>query len=114
MKRTFLTLLALLMVLVCAISCSPNTDELKVKFDGYTPNSNVVAVLDNTVFYFADHTLNLRGLSEKEEPNGGYTFIDGKLYFSVSKQNAAKDFSFLVYTCDIYGNNKTLIFENMV
>lgn len=92
-------------------SCRTSTDQLEQKFAKYPSDKNVVAVLDNSIFYFTDHILNLRNIVKDEVPNHGYLFLDGKLYFSVSKQNAALDFSFLVYECDVYGNNLELVFE---
>ena len=109
-RRSIFVLLCLITVLsFCA--CGINNSEVKDKFSKYTPDNNVVVVLDSSEFYFADHTLNLRDLVRDERPNNGYTFWDGKLYFSTSKQNTLNDFSFLVYACDLYGNNQKLIFE---
>jgi hypothetical protein len=85
---------------------------LEKKFSNYESDDNVVAVLDDTVFYFTDHTLDLRDIiGGNEEVNKGYLFLDNKLYFSTSKQSGMFDFSFFVYECDLYGNDKKLVFE---
>lgn len=111
MKIRNMLIVLLVMLVLNFSSCSPNTNELKKKFEKYTFDNNVIAVLDSSRFYFADHTLNLRDIVNDEEPNRGYLFLDGKIFFSTSKQNGIRDYSFLLYECDTYGNNKKLIFE---
>ena len=105
----FFTLTILLIAMLCA--CGSNTEELESRFDKILPDNNVLAVLDDTVLYFSDHTLNLKNIIDGEKPNGGYCFVDGTLYFSTSRENGAYDFSFLIYKCDIDGNNIKLVFE---
>lgn len=106
---------ALLMLVVFTInlcSCQNRTEEIKERFEQYSPDHDVVAVVDDFIVCFADHTLNLRDLvNEDEEPNNGYLFWDKTLYFSTTKENGPFDFSVFVYRCDLYGNNKTLVFE---
>lgn len=92
-------------------SCRTASDPIKEQFEKYPRDDNVVGVLDNTSFYFADHELQLLDLIDEEEPNHGYLFKDGRLYFSVSKENGLTDFSLIIYSCDLYGNDKQLVFE---
>lgn len=93
-------------------SCKNQTDDIKERFEKNSSDSNVVTVLDNCVFYFSDHTLDLRDLvNADEEPNNGYLFMDKTLYFSTTKETGAFEFSISVYRCDLYGRNKTLVFE---
>lgn len=113
MKKWMITIGLLILFVLSLASCStePNEDELKKRFENYTPDGNVVVVLDSSTFYFADHTLSLRDIADGESPNNGYLFMDGKLYFSTSKENGPFDFSLYVYICDLYGNDKQLVFE---
>lgn len=111
-KRLIMILFIVLLVLsLPACSFDRDVDEIKKRFESHTPDGNVVAVLDNSTFYFADHTLRLRDIADGEEPNDGYLFSNGKLYFSTTKENGIFDFSLYVYECDLYGNNKHLVFE---
>ena len=98
-------------LLLSFASCGPSKDELEQRFDAYSPDDNVVAIWDGQEFYFADHTLKLYNIIENENLNGGYLFANDRLFFSTSRQNGITDYSFLVYECDYYGNNKKLIFE---
>ena len=107
------SIVLLILIMVFNFSaCGISSDEISEKFDNYSRDSNVVAVLDDTVFYFVDHSINIRDIvDEDEEPNKGYFFSKNKLYFSTAKQNGIFDYSFFIYQCDIDGSNKTLVFE---
>ena len=113
MKNYAITIGLIVLLVFSLTSCSsePNADEIKRRFESYTPDSSVVAVLDSSTFYFADHTLKLHDISNGESPNNGYLFVDGKLYFSTTKENGVFDFSLFVYSCDLYGKDKHLVFE---
>ncbi len=105
-----LFLLIVLTVILC--SCQNHYDDINKRFEKYSSDCDVVAVLDDCTFYFFDHMLDLRDLvNENEAPNQGYLFLDNALYFSTTKENGLFDYSISIYRCDIYGNNKTLIFE---
>ncbi len=106
-----MSVIFLMLLILSFASCGPSGEELKQRFDAYSPDDNVVAICDGREFYFADHTLKLYNIIENEDLNNGYLFANGKLYFSTSRENGAFDFSFCVYECDYYGNNKKLIFE---
>ena len=110
MRFRIVSVFLLLILSLHFTSCKTNTAELEQKFEKYQSDTPVVAVLDHSTFYFSDHTLSLSDLADGEDPNDGYLFMNGKLYFSTSKQNGALDYSFFVYECDVYGNNKTLVF----
>lgn len=111
MRSRIITIILISIIGFNLFSCKTNSEVLEKKFEKYTTDTDVVAVLDNSIFYFDDHTLNLRDLVEGEDPNNGYLFLFGKLYFSTSRQNAMNDFSFFVYECDTFGNNKRTVFE---
>ena len=113
MKAHMVTISLILLLSLSLTSCStkPSADELKKRFEIHTPDRNVVAVLDSSSFYYADHTLRLRDIANGEELNNGYLIVDGKLYFSTTKENGTFDFSLYVYTCDSYGGDKHLVFE---
>ena len=113
MKKCMITSTLILLLIFCFASCysGQDVDEIKKRFEHYAPDSNVVAVLDSSTFYFADHTLRLCDIADGEETNNGYLFADGKLYFTTTKENGFFDYSLYVYTCDLYGNNKSLVFE---
>ena len=106
-----LIFLLLLIFVYNFCSCRKSIDEIEQRFAQYKADNNVVAVLDDSVFYFYDHTLHLKDIANDEEPNKGYLFLQNKLFFSTSKKNAMFDYTFCVYECDIYGNNKKMIFE---
>lgn len=106
-----ITLAVLIILSFSACSSNANSDKIENHFEGYLADNHVVAVLDSSVFYFSDHTLRLNDLLVGEELNGGYLFADGKLYFSTVKENSLFDFSLFVYSCDLYGNDRTLLFE---
>ena len=111
---TTLRRIALVLLLILSLtftSCKTNTAEYEQKFEMHQSETPVVVVLDGLMFYFAGQTLDLRDLLDDEELNGGYQFIDQKLYFSTSKENGLFDFSLSVYRCDMDGSNKVLIFE---
>jgi len=106
------TLLLLMIIITALCSCENHYDDIKKRFEPYLSDDNVVAVLDDCVFYFTDHTLDLRDIvSDDERPNQGYLFLDKTLYFSTTKQTGFFEHSVCVYTCDLYGNEKSLIFE---
>ena len=114
MKKCLITILSLILLVSILTSCAadPSEEELRKRFEGYPPDSNVVAVLDDCTFYFADHELNLRDITEGEDLEYGYILADGKVYFATSKQNGLfGDHSLYVYSCDFYGNNEQLLFE---
>lgn len=109
-------IIAILLTILCilgssACSLHADDDEIENRFESYPEDSNVVAILDASVFYFSDHTLRLADISNGEDPNGGYLFADGKLYYSTTRENGIFDFSLFVYSCDLYGNDRTLLFE---
>lgn len=106
-----ITLMALIILCFSACSMHANNDEIEKRFESYFEDNNTVAILDGAVFYFSDHTLRLNDILDGEELNGGYLFADGKLWFSTVKENGLSDFSLFVYSCDLYGNDKTLLFE---
>ena len=91
-------------------SCGVEADALKAKFAGNAADNSIAVVWEST-FYFADHTLELADIVTGETPNHGYWFMDDKLYFSTHKELGTANYSLLIYTCDIYGNNKQLVFE---
>ena len=106
----------IIMIIILALvlsSCSnkPKSEEIIKRFESYTPDPCVVAIMDDSTFYFGDHTLNLRDITNEEDPNNGYLFYDGKLYFSTTKENGVFDFSLFVYSCDLYGKDQHLVFE---
>ena len=106
------TLLFLIIIISTLCSCENHYDDIKKRFESYSVDDNVVAVLDDCVFYFTDHTLDLSDLvSDDEGLNKGYLFSDKTLYFSTTKQTGPFEFSVCVYTCDLYGNEKSLVFE---
>ena len=112
MRLRIVSIVLLLILVLNVSSCKSNIDDLEERFSNYESDNNVVAVLDDNIFYFADHTLKLTDIiSGDEEANGGYLFLNDRLYFSTSKQGKMFDFSFFVYECDLYGNDKKLIFE---
>ena len=111
MKLRILSAIFLMLWVLSFASCGPGGEEIKQRFNAYLPDDNVVAVWDGREFYFADHTLKLDNIIENEDLNNGYLFANGKLYFSTSRENGAFDFSFCVYECDYYGNNKKVVFE---
>lgn len=105
-------LLSLIMLITSLCSCENHYNDIKKRFELYSSDGDMVVVLDDHVFYFNDHTLNLNDLvGEGEEPNGGYLFLDKTLYFSTTKRMGFSEFSVCVYTCDLYGNEKNLVFE---
>lgn len=106
-----ITLATLITLSFSACSFRTNNDKIEKHFGDYLADNNVVAVLDDSVFYFSDHTLRLNDLLDGEELNGGYLFADGKLWFSTVKENSLFDFSLFVYSCDLYGKDRTLLFE---
>ena len=84
---TTLRRIALVLLLILSLtftSCKTNTAEYEQKFEMHQSETPVVVVLDGLMFYFAGQTLDLRDLLDDEELNGGYQFIDQKLYFSTS------------------------------
>ena len=106
-----ITLVTLIVLSFTACSSRADVGELKTRFKDYSADNNIVAILDDSVFYFNDHTLRLNDFLDGEELNGGYLFADGRLWFSTVKENSLFDFSLFVYSCDLYGNDKTLLFE---
>lgn len=96
MKNHAITIGLIVLLVFSLTSCSsePNADEIKRRFESYTPDSSVVAVLDSSTFYFADHTLKLHDISNGESPNNGYLFVDGKLFFPPRKKTAS-----LIFRC---------------
>ena len=114
MKKCLITILSLILLVSILTSCAagPSEEELRKRFEGYTPDKNAVAVLDYSTFYFADHELNLNNIAEGEDLEIGFVLADGKVYFATSKQNGLfGDYSLYVYSCDFYGNNKQVVFE---
>ena len=112
--KKYLAMISFIVLLILSLSscsCGQDIEEVKKAFANHAPDSNVIAVLDNSTFYFAVHTLRLRDIVDGEEPNDGYLFWDGKLYFSTTKENGIFNFSLYVYVCDFYGANKHLVFE---
>ena len=110
-RVTVIALFVSIIIGLSACSTQPNVSEIKMRFKDYSTDDNVVAVMDSCVFYFADHTLDLRDILIEETPNNGYFFINGTLYFSAVRENGIFDFSLFIYACDFYGNNKQLLFE---
>ena len=111
MKFRILSAIILILMLLSFASCGPSVDELEQRFANCSPDNDVVAVWDGREFYFTDHTLKIYDIIENEDLNNGYLFANGRLYFSTSRENGAFDFSFCVYECDYYGNDKKIVFE---
>ena len=113
MKKRLISISLIVLLVISLASCSSEKyiHELKTRFEGFSADSNVIVVLNDSVFYFADHTLSLSDITDDEELNNGYLFWDGKLFFTTVKQNGGFDFSLCVYSCDLYGNNKQVVFE---
>lgn len=113
MKKCLITIVSLMLLVSILTSCAPDPseEELRNRFASYSPDNSVVAVLDYSTLYFADHKLALDNIAGDEDPNNGFLFVDKKLYFSTTKENGPHDFSLYVYFCDLYGNNAQLVFE---
>ncbi|MBE6918051.1 MAG: hypothetical protein E7470_09200 [Ruminococcaceae bacterium] len=112
MKKYIITISFLLLLIFTLTCCTASTaGELKHRFEGFTSDSNLIAVLDDFIFYFADHKISLNDIDTRGEPNNGYLFVDGALYFSTAKENGFFDYSLYVYSCDLYGNHQCLVFE---
>jgi len=114
MKKCLIIIVSLVLLVSIFTSCAadPSEEELRNRFASYSPDNNAVAVLDYSTFYFADHKLTLDNIAGDEEPNNGFLVVDKKLYYSTTKENGPHDFSLYVYSCDLYGNNTQLVFEN--
>ena len=69
MKKCMITITLMLLLILSLAACSTgqDVDELKSRFENYTPDSSVVAVLDSSTFYFSDHTLRLCDIANGEE-----------------------------------------------
>ena len=102
MKKRLVSISLIVLLVISLASCSSEKDihDLKTRFESFSADSNVIVVLDDSVFYFADHTLSLSDITDDEELNNGYLFWDGKLFFTTVKQNGGFDFSLCVYSCD--------------
>ena len=90
------------------------TGDLEQRFAEFSPDENVVGVYENREFYFTDHTLDLEDLFENETGDNGYMFYNDMLYFATTRENADEslgNFSLFIYSCDYYGNDKSLVFE---
>ena len=89
MKQRLISISLIVLLVISLASCSSEKyiHELKTRFEGFSADSNVIVVLDDSVFYFADHTLSLSDITDDEELNNGYLFWDGKLFFTTVKQN---------------------------
>lgn len=113
MKSRIIAIVVLLILVVQLSACSLSADKEKYEscFTNLSEDSHVVLILDDSTFYFTDHTLRLRDITGDEAPNGGYLFANGKLYFSTAKKNGLNNYSLYIYCCDLYGNNKTLLWE---
>ena len=113
MKKRIIAISLILLLVLSLTSCSSekDMDELKSRFEDHAPDNNVVVIWDDSILHFADHTIELRGINNEEDPNNGYLFVDGKLYFATTKENGFFDYSLFVYACDTYGNNQQLVFE---
>jgi len=113
MKKCLITIVSLVLLVSIFTSCAadPSEEELRKRFEGYSPDSNVVGVLDSSTFYFADHELKLDDIIGEEESDNDYLFVDGKLYFSTIKEIDSHNYSLYVYSCDLYGNGRKLLLE---
>lgn len=109
-KAALTSLILCLFFVFC--SCNDITEEIIGEFSKYDGDNNVVLVIDSKGFYFNNRTIYLDKLNLDGEPDGGYILTDDKLYFSFSRENGLFDFSFLVYECDLLGNNVNLIYQN--
>ena len=113
MKKCLITILSLILLVSIFTSCAadPSEEELRNRFASYPPDNNVVGVIRPSIFYFADHELDLNNIVNEGEADNDYLFIDGKLYFSAIKEINSHNYSLYVYSCDLYGNNKQLLLE---
>lgn len=94
-------------------SCGPKNDEIKARFEKYPTDNSIVVILEDRQFYFTDREMSIDDLAEKvsEENISAHTLFDGKIYFAVSTKTESKTFSLKIYSCDLYGNDKQLVFE---
>ena len=112
-KKSITILLFLLCFLLIGCNTEDTTNKALEEFSKYQKTEDVVLVVDDKIFYFSTHTIDIRDIIEDDEeyPNGGYLITKDKIYFSTTKENYMFDFSFFIYECDLKGQNKTRIFK---
>ena len=123
-------IVALFCVILCLLQCSCfgiensakiNEQKQLIKQDfAQFHNGNNVAICCVENIYFDTNVLHLdesMGLASDiilfEQANGGYWFEKDKVYFSTTRadQYLSRSYSFLIYECDISGNNVNVVYE---
>lgn len=128
-------ILALLCVLAALFQCSclaflfDSTEEKKIireDFSEFHTENDMVYIYALTSIHFDTYSFNLDRILEENglrsrklfkygvTTNGGFWFENDKLYFSAFRPDGDKyntPYSFLIYECDLYGNNLKLVYE---
>ena len=110
MKKICLLFLTVLSILLS--SCRQDTTQLaKDEFSKYYNGKDEVALIDNYIICFENHTLYLDSLVEDNDFNLGLTINRDGFVFSTSEQISLTTFAFNIYESNFQGTDIKLLYS---
>ncbi len=94
----------------CSNSVVCSFEEVKQEFSQYEADLNTAVLLDFSNLYFYDRTIRLEEMVP-EEIFHNFQIINDNIYFTVGDSIGWNNAKYVLYKCDLYGNNLEWLFK---